>query len=162
MSDRDGTGEGFKVRREQEETELDITPMIDITFLLLAFFVVASKMQEQAPLPLPYAQHGAAIAAKDAIMINIEQPSPDADALFYLSRGMDEGTGIESTVEDLEDQIQEYVENELSSNDKLRYILVRAGHEVRMKHISMAKKAANRAVPPESEITTHVAVNEGQ
>ena len=43
MSDRDGTGEGFKVRREQEETELDITPMIDITFLLLAFFVVASN-----------------------------------------------------------------------------------------------------------------------
>ena len=27
-----------------EEAELDITPMIDVTFLLLAFFVFVSKM----------------------------------------------------------------------------------------------------------------------
>lgn len=162
MSDRDGTGESFKVRREQEESELDITPMIDITFLLLAFFVVASKMQEQAPLPLPYARHGAAIAAKDAIMINIEQSSPDADAVFYLGRAIEPGLGVESTAEDLEEQIQEYVENQLSSNDKLRFVLVRAGHEVRMKHISLAKKSSARAFPEDSELTIHVAVNEGQ
>ena len=31
-------------RRKRDDDEMDITPMIDITFLLLIFFVVASKM----------------------------------------------------------------------------------------------------------------------
>jgi biopolymer transport protein TolR len=136
--------------------------MIDITFLLLAFFVVASKMQEQAPLALPYAKHGNAIAARDAIMINIEQESADTEALFYLSRTMEKGSGIEESSEDLEELIQDYVVNQISSNDKLRYVVIRAGHETRMKNISLAKKAASKGFPEESEITIHVAVNEGQ
>lgn len=162
MSDRDGTGESFQVRRKKEDTDLDMTPMIDITFLLLAFFVVVSKMQEAAPLALPYARHGAAVAAKDAIIINIDQTSPDDDAMFYLGRAMDAGTGVESTDEDLEEQIQDYVEAQLSTNDKLKFVLVRAGHAVRMKHISLAKKSAARGFPEESELTIHVAVNEGK
>ncbi|MCP3692284.1 MAG: biopolymer transporter ExbD, partial [Planctomycetaceae bacterium] len=31
-------------RRREEDVEMDITPMIDVTFLLLIFFLVASKM----------------------------------------------------------------------------------------------------------------------
>lgn len=162
MSDRDGGVEKFKVRRDQEDVEPDITPMIDITFLLLAFFVVASKMQEQAPLALPYARHGSAVSAQDAMMINIDQASADDDALYYLSRGMDEGTGIESSSEDIEEQIQSYVEEQISQNDKLKYVMIRAGHQVKMKHISLAKKAAARAFPEETELTIQVAVNEGK
>lgn len=161
MSERAGSSETFKVRRETEDVELDITPMIDITFLLLAFFVVASKMQEQAPIALPYAKHGAAIAAKDAIMINIEQASADVEGLFYLGRTMEPGQGIEESSEDLEEQITEFVAGELAKNDKVQFVLVRAGFETRMKNISLAKKAANKAFPEDREITIHVAVNEG-
>lgn len=162
MSDRTGSSDAFKPRKKAQDAELDITPMIDITFLLLAFFVVASKMQEQAPIPLPYAKHGEAIAAKDALMINISQDAPDVDALFYLGRSIEPGQGIFETDEELEERIAEFVERELAQNDKTKYIVIRAGHQVRMRNMKVAKRAANRGVPEGREVTIHAAVNEGQ
>ncbi len=38
--------------------ELDITPMIDIVFLLLIFFVVCSKMTAEKSPRVPAAKHG--------------------------------------------------------------------------------------------------------
>lgn len=162
MSDRTGNTGAFKPRKRAQDAELDITPMIDITFLLLSFFVVASKMQEQAPLPLPYAKHGEAITAKDAVMINISQNAPDVDALFFLGRVIEPGKGISETDENLEERITEFVEQELSQNDKLKYVVIRAGNQVRMRNIKLAKQAANRGIPEGREITIQAAVNEGQ
>jgi biopolymer transport protein ExbD len=162
MSERAGKLEAFKPRKKTQDSELDITPMIDITFLLLAFFVVASKMQEQAPIPLPYAKHGEAIAAKDAIMINIDQQAPDVDAQFYLGRAVEKGTGIFESDEALEERIQEFVEQQLAENDKLKFVVIRAGHQTRMRNMKLAKQAANRGIPEGREITIHAAVNEGQ
>ncbi len=49
--------------------EMDITPMIDIVFLLLIFFVVSSKMTaEQAP-KVPLAKNGAAVDIKSSIVL---------------------------------------------------------------------------------------------
>lgn len=162
MSERTGNTDAFKPRKKAQDAELDITPMIDITFLLLAFFVVASKMQEQAPIPLPYAKHGEAIAAKDALMINISQNAPDVDAMFHLGRSIEEGKGIFETDENLEERITEFVDRELAQNDKMKYIVIRAGHQVRMRNMKLAKQAANRGIPEGREITIHAAVNEGQ
>ena len=47
-----------KPRREMGDDELDITPMIDIVFLLLAFFVVVSKMDPKPAVDLPIAKYG--------------------------------------------------------------------------------------------------------
>lgn len=33
-------------RKKREDDEMDITPMIDITFLLLIFFIVCSTMEK--------------------------------------------------------------------------------------------------------------------
>jgi biopolymer transport protein ExbD len=162
MSERTGNSGVFKPRKKVDDSEMDITPMIDITFLLLSFFVVASKMQEQAPIPLPYAKHGEAIASKDAVIINIEQDAPDVDAFFYLGRSVDRGAGIPETDENLEERIEEFVNRELSGNDKIKFIVIRAGHQTRMKNMKLAKQAANRGVPEGREITIHAAVNEGQ
>ncbi len=38
---------GGMKKKKAEEADLDITPMIDVTFLLLIFFMVASKMDPQ-------------------------------------------------------------------------------------------------------------------
>ncbi|MCP4817216.1 MAG: biopolymer transporter ExbD, partial [Planctomycetaceae bacterium] len=40
-------------RRREEDVEMDITPMIDVTFLLLIFFLVASKMSADQAVALP-------------------------------------------------------------------------------------------------------------
>ena len=52
-------------RKSDDETDLDITPMIDITFLLLAFFVMVSKMDPQLPVDLPPALNGQTIPDKN-------------------------------------------------------------------------------------------------
>ena len=39
-------------RRGGEDVEMDITPMIDVTFLLLIFFLVASKMSADQAVAL--------------------------------------------------------------------------------------------------------------
>ena len=48
----------FKRKRSLEEAEMDITPMIDCTFLLLIFFLVTSKMKPELAVDLPKAKHG--------------------------------------------------------------------------------------------------------
>ena len=45
-------------RRVKNSADLDITPMIDIVFLLLIFFIVASVPDPQVEADLPHARHG--------------------------------------------------------------------------------------------------------
>ena len=58
-------------RRELDASELDITPMIDITFLLLIFFLVAARLDQEAPVDLPPARHGTAVAVKNSVIITL-------------------------------------------------------------------------------------------
>lgn len=69
-------------RRVQEGADLDITPMIDVTFLLLIFFMVASTMQGTPDYDVPTARHGTGTPLQNAIVIRVlaagaagEQPS---------------------------------------------------------------------------------------
>ena len=63
------------VRRESDlgDAEMDITPMIDIVFLLLIFFLVASKMDEAATVKLPPARHGVDISQENAIVVIVKR-----------------------------------------------------------------------------------------
>ena len=65
-------------RTPPNDEELDITPMIDVTFLLLIFFMVASTMQGKPDLPLPPATATEAIANDTAVVITLlaENGSP--------------------------------------------------------------------------------------
>lgn len=58
-----------------EEADLDITPMIDVTFLLLIFFMVTSTMQAEQDVDVPAARHGVGVEAQGATIINIKAPS---------------------------------------------------------------------------------------
>ena len=44
----DDDGPALPKRRLQADTEMDMTPMIDCTFLLLVFFVVGAKLDPDA------------------------------------------------------------------------------------------------------------------
>ena len=54
--DDDDRPEALKSRQQLEDTEVDITPMIDITFLLLIFFLVASRMSQELALTKLFTQ----------------------------------------------------------------------------------------------------------
>ncbi|MBQ16126.1 MAG: hypothetical protein CMJ65_03270 [Planctomycetaceae bacterium] len=66
----------FTRTRVEHDAELDITPMIDVTFLLLIFFMVTSTMQAEQELDVPTAVHGLGIEANSAIIVTIAQGEP--------------------------------------------------------------------------------------
>jgi len=69
-------------KREIEEVSFQITPMIDMTFLLLIFFMVTQKLTEQelaVPIKLPVAVSAVAPARTERDVINI-----DGDGNYYI------------------------------------------------------------------------------
>ena len=56
-------------RKKKKELDFDITPMIDVVFLLLIFFMVSSTMQESAPADAPPARNGAQLKQEGAIRL---------------------------------------------------------------------------------------------
>ncbi len=69
----------MKIRQEEgvEELVLNLTPMIDVIFLLLIFFMVATTFQDperELDLDLPQAQSGSTLTEQDdEVVINIKQ-----------------------------------------------------------------------------------------
>jgi biopolymer transport protein ExbD len=62
------------VRRSRAlpDTEIDITPMIDVTFQLLIFFMVTSTMQGNPPADLPPAKSGGSIEVAKVINVVVK------------------------------------------------------------------------------------------
>jgi biopolymer transport protein ExbD len=64
-------GGSFGGKRKPVEGELDITPMIDVTFLLLIFFMVSSTMQGKPDLDVPPAEHAVGVDALGAAVVTV-------------------------------------------------------------------------------------------
>ncbi len=63
--------DGFKPRPIRDDSEMDITPMIDIVFLLLIYFLVCSSQQMQSVL-LPPAIYGTAVSDVKSLTFMVE------------------------------------------------------------------------------------------
>ncbi len=73
-------------RPPMSDDEMDITPMIDITFLLLIFFLVASKMNAEQAVDLPKARHGGVVAGKESVIILMKRGSGDQAEVNYSAK----------------------------------------------------------------------------
>lgn len=97
-------------RKKRADEEMDITPMIDITFLLLIFFVVASKMDPTQTGSIPSAEHGLAVSAKDSAVIFVKAGTGESALLSRL-----DGSEFSSDEETQTSEIVEYVTEELDA-----------------------------------------------
>ncbi|QDT37771.1 ExbD/TolR family protein [Stratiformator vulcanicus] len=77
-------------RRKLGEADLDITPMIDVTFLLLIFFMVTSTMQETDSTDIPPARFGVGTETGESIMITLRRPISEGDEPTVVFPGGDE------------------------------------------------------------------------
>jgi len=133
---------GFKLKKPpREDAEMDITPMIDCTFLLLIFFVLTSKMDSSKALELPTAKHGAPAVEKNCVIVVIGQ-GDDGAAKVYLSELPDESKLVTGKPEDQERAVAEYVIRELRANPHKKAVIIKAAAGVKHREVARIAKAA--------------------
>lgn len=67
-------------KRSVSDTEIDITPMIDVTFQLLIFFMVTSTMQGNPPADLPPSMSGGSIEVAKVMNVVVRPAAVSGDA----------------------------------------------------------------------------------
>ena len=128
--------------RDEDEAKMDMSPMIDMVFLLLVFFIVVSTpmIVQQDPTVEPAVAYNAKAAedARGRIVLNIRK-----DGSIYP-------VNFTSGELETESDIQEYVEEQLESYKNTEYadevkLHLRGDKEVVFKHSRKAIKAAAKA-----------------
>ena len=88
-------------KRSESETDLDITPMIDVVFLLLIFFMVTSTMQDPRENDPPPAKHGVGADSSIATILTINRPEDAASEPTVVF-----ANGEEGTLEDIKAEVE--------------------------------------------------------
>ena len=82
-----GTQQSFQRKRSLPDTDLDITPMIDVTFLLLIFFIVTSTMKATPDQDIPPAVSGDSAVVENFKRLEILSPSSPGAASQVIFDG---------------------------------------------------------------------------
>ena len=144
--------------KSREEPDLDITPMIDITFLLLIFFLVASKMDEEAAVNLPPAKTGVGVASKKSVVLIVRAAGGEKTTISAV-----DGTEFPlTTMEEQEENITKYVKDLMDpqKSDAKTEILIKGEADISHGEFARVAKAAGKAAPEGTPL--HVAVEEKQ
>ena len=99
----DDEDDGFRPREKAgiSAADLDITPMIDVTFLLLIFFMVTSTLQGTPYRDIPASKVGTAVSPSgmlELVILGPETSGGDPEVLLE---------GKASTLEEFRTQLQE-------------------------------------------------------
>lgn len=138
-SDEDDGEPVVKARRPSLDDELDITPMIDIVFLLLIFFLVSSKMNAEQNVDLPKARHGSVIAAKESVVILMKRGTGEQAEVLRAN-----GTPFSSNLDQQAAEIAEYVATGLESGKQ--HVIIRAESNVRHGEITRVNGAISESL----------------
>ncbi len=133
------------------DDEMDITPMIDITFLLLIFFVVASKMDPTQTGKTPVAENGTAVSAKDSAVIFIHRGSGDDAVLERL-----DGSPFTEDEENQTSEIVDYVTKQLDEGKN--QVMLLGDADVSVGEVGRVRKIIGDAFEDLSQ--TYIAVQE--
>ena len=142
-------------RKKREDDEMDITPMIDITFLLLIFFIVCSTMDPTKIGKIPEADNGLAVSAKESAVIFI---NPGPDDTVILSRL--DGSEFSRDEDDQATEIIEYITDEMERTlgKTKRHVMLFGDAEVKVGQVTRIQKIIGDAF--ESLDSTYIAVKE--
>jgi len=118
---------------EHVEDEPDFTAMIDMTFILLAFFIVTSTMEVSSTLTLPPARSGEGLADKATIIsIWYDGDTPEV----YLA---DARTGGPATMSEVTAYVAEGISQQRTK------VLIKADRETPSGFVEEVARAAGRA-----------------
>ncbi len=115
------------------DDEMDITPMIDMTFLLLIFFILTSKMTAEPTYALPSAKNGDLVSVKSCVVLTMRVGGGETAIVAREDR-----TVFSEDLEQQAAEIAEYVEQGLSTQKS--EVLVRAEGGIRNGEIQRIKQ----------------------
>jgi len=127
-------------RFEPKHADLEITPMIDITFLLLVFFLVASHPDAQKAVDLPKAQYGEGVSSRTSTIITVAAPPSSGGALVFLNDGK-LGTPLPQDATAQAEAIRQYVESGLLAGRN--HVLIKAERRVLNRDVSAVATASS-------------------
>lgn len=135
----------FKRRRSLEEAEMDITPMIDCTFLLLIFFLVTSKMKSDLPIELPKARHGSVVVEQSSVILTLTKEGEEVHVYQGNSTNLAERIEGANPVEQ-EDRVAQYVEQMANqSSPPKRLVIIKAARGIKHREVARIQRAAGKA-----------------
>lgn len=132
-------------RKSSEGDELDITPMIDVTFLLLIFFMVTSNMQQTQTLQIPPAQHGIGVDKSKSTVISIFNSEGDPE--IYLSDGKKENGPVSPG------EVTNYVRQGVSEDKYM--VIIKADRDIPS---GFVEEVARAAAEVDAELKYYVGV----
>ncbi|XZE21367.1 ExbD/TolR family protein [Pirellulaceae bacterium SH449] len=134
--------------------EMDITPMIDMTFLLLIFFILTSKMTGEKTYEIPPAKNGSLVPSKSCVSVIVSRGSGD---VAIVANG--DGVPFSDDPDQQAAEIGEYIQLELESGRKTE-ILIRAEGNVTAGQLFKVKQAIAEVIDENKLL--HIAVQETQ
>ena len=126
-----------------EDVEMDITPMIDITFLLLIFFIVCSTPDQKSAIELPAAKHGRGVGEKNSVIITLSDEGVD-EAPIYLADGK-LGESLPVDAEKQKEMIRAAVEKGRNEEQK-ENVIIKDDSNVAHRDVAKVIKAVSRVV----------------
>ena len=111
----DGDSISGKKNANAEDEDIDITPMIDVTFLMLIFFLVTSTPDQQTAIELPPALHGEAVSQLESVIFTIAEGGLD-NAPVYEADGKVPEFALSDDLDTQAEQIREAVEKGFLEN----------------------------------------------
>jgi biopolymer transport protein ExbD len=130
---------------------MDITPMIDMVFLLLIFFLVSSTPDQKTAIDLPEAQHGVAVTQSDSVVITLAEGGVGTSPAFAAD-GRIPGTELPDNDEARARSVVELVENGFRE-DKTK-VVIKGDKNVPHREVAKLIKAASQV----NGIKIHLAV----
>jgi biopolymer transport protein ExbD len=130
-------------RTRQDKTDMDITPMIDVVFQLLIYFIVASSLDAVTSVDLPKARYGTPVSGTKAVVLVV---TGDAGG---PSRVLDEKGAViaEGDGEQQQEAIAAYVLARLlgqEGEEAKETVLIKAERRLKQHHVGRVIEALGR------------------
>jgi biopolymer transport protein ExbD len=138
-------------RSRMDDIDMDITPMIDMTFLLLIFFLVSSTPDQQTAIDLPSAQHGVGVSQLESVVFTIAEGGVKA-APVYAADGRIPGTELPDEPEARRNRVRELVEE--GFRDDKTSVVIKGDKHVAHRDVAQLVKAASQV----NGVKIHLAV----
>lgn len=138
-------------KKRKKDDEVDITPMIDITFLLLIFFVVCSKMDPSQTGAVPDAEYGGGVATNDSAVILMERGTGER---AIIKRGNGDKFFDDPDQQGVE--VIDYINQQMALGKK--YVMIVGNKDVTVGEVARVQRIIGDGF--ENVQSTHIAVKQ--